>query len=129
MDPLTSFSSPVSPVNPIPASNDPAASIKITLIDIIKKMGSERAQVKGWDLVKEQKSGKEVIAAAKVFHELFPDAKNDKVTFEFSDGSTLELSSSLVEALKKDSQTISDLLSDVEGMLKNRWVQSPCRKP
>ncbi|MFN4174101.1 MAG: hypothetical protein ACK4HV_03230 [Parachlamydiaceae bacterium] len=67
--------------------------------------------------MKEQRNGNEVIIAAQVFHNLFPHAKNNAIVFEFADTTTLTLTSSQIEALKKDSTTIRDLFEHAESSI------------
>ncbi len=89
--------------------------VKNEFAEIIAKLGKEAAQEKCWKRVTEQKNGKDVLIAAKVFSDIYPSSTKEPTRFEFADNTTLSLSSSQLEALKKDSRTISDLLDDAEG--------------
>lgn len=89
-------------------------NIKNEFAEIIKKSGEKQGQDNCWNYVISQKTGKDVLIAAKVFSELYPLVKSKQTQFIFEDGS-VSLSSVQIEALKKDSKTIRELLEDAEG--------------
>lgn len=83
--------------------------------EIISKAGESNAKEKCWEIVVGQKYGRDVLVAAKVFSETYPSSRDDLTIFEFADKTDVTLSSSQLEALKKDSNMIKDLFEESDG--------------
>lgn len=108
---------PVQPSLPVIPMRSPAPSFESKIKSQIEKIKNDYpndAKERSYKLISELKSGTEYLKASKIVKEFFPSSGSATVRIICQDYQVAEMSIEQFEALKRDSNTLSNLTSEME---------------